>query len=492
MKEVSLLNVIHVDDDFIQLKHVEKDFEKGADGYKFSVKSIKSLAKYKEYMRKAERPDAVIIDVHFEGEKESGIKYAGITKEKWPDTAVIVRTTDHGCVQEALTSGADDFIGKESFEGEICVRTIRAVSVVSGNRKSSNSEKPSSSAFDKFVGETMQAIVGRAQRIVESSVEIVHVFGESGCGKEVVADIFEVIAGKPFVRANCGGINPNLFESELFGAVKGAYTGAEKEVKGLVEAANGGWLFLDEISSLPIECQAKLLRVIENQELKKLGDHKIKKVDVRVISATNENLGDMVREGKFRNDLYQRLCEAEITIPPLRDRPRETRVLIQHFCETAKGGPYKITEPTIRALCSYDWRRGNARELRNCIRAMTENHVDKLLTPMSIPGSLWERITDGARPDDNDETGESPTLIGNKRIVIEWSDNEIPTHGFLSDILVLEMVKRIGSEKGQMTLRDLESVLGLSRTTISDKLKGLVDKKIVTAKELSNIVNIRI
>ena len=149
---------------------------------------------------------------------------------------------------------------------------------------------------------------------------------------------------------------------------------------------------LDEVATLSSPAQVALLRALENQEIRPVGASKEKKVEVRIISATNESLAQLVEQGKFRADLWQRLCEATIELPPLRDRMEELPTIVNHFCSQMNYGPYSITQEAMSLLKEYDWRRGNIRELRNCLRAMTEGAIEGVLSPASIPKHIWRSI----------------------------------------------------------------------------------------------------
>jgi two-component system response regulator HydG len=210
-------------------------------------------------------------------------------------------------------------------------------------------------------------------RRVSATESTVLITGESGTGKELLArEIHKHSLRRetPFVVVDCGALVETLFESELFGHVKGSFTGAYETKHGRFEVANGGTIFLDEISNISMNIQAKLLRVIQEREVTRIGSSKPIKVDVRIIAATNENLADLVRLGKFREDLFYRLSVVPIHIPPLRERKQDIHVLVEHFmakyCHRVKKSVKKISPPVIKALSEYDWP-GNIRELENTI-----------------------------------------------------------------------------------------------------------------------------
>lgn len=246
---------------------------------------------------------------------------------------------------------------------------------------------PEKSKNKGFVGDLLQSLCLRVPKIMASSARAVHVFGETGTGKEAVADIFEAeIKGrKSFVRVNCGALAGCLLESELFGYKKGAFTGSLSEKVGLFEVAHGGWIFLDEVSHLSHHAQVALLRVIENQEVTRIGETLARKINVRIISATNDDLSKKVMAGEFREDLYQRLVEIRVDLSPLRERTKEIVPIAEALAIRMEGGPFKLTNTVQKFFEGYSWQRGNVRELRNCLRAMTENHVDKVLDATALP-----------------------------------------------------------------------------------------------------------
>ena len=193
--------------------------------------------------------------------------------------------------------------------------------------------------------------------------------GETGTGKEAIAESVHRAshrANAPFVVVDCGAIPKDLIQSELFGHIRGAFTGAHSDKTGLIEAANGGTLFLDEIGELDIELQPQLLRVLEKREVRKVGDTTARSVDIRVLAATNRDLRQMVREGTFREDLYFRLAVVRAAVPPLRDRRDDIPALVSHFASRAGGEGFAVPPTMMDELCNYDWP-GNVRELRNVV-----------------------------------------------------------------------------------------------------------------------------
>jgi len=215
--------------------------------------------------------------------------------------------------------------------------------------------------------------------------------GETGTGKEVVArSIHNVHATGPFVTIDCSSLVGPLMESELFGHVKGAFTGAVTPKTGLIETANGGTAFFDEIGELPLDLQAKLLRVLQEKEFRPVGSLTQKRSDFRVIAATNRDLAKEVEKGTFRQDLFYRLNVVNLRLAPLRDRKEDIPALLAHFL-TRHGKGHTLTQETLEALLSYDWP-GNVRELENCIQHMVAINTGPLLHAAELPSMLQNHL----------------------------------------------------------------------------------------------------
>ena len=257
----------------------------------------------------------------------------------------------------------------------------------------------------KQVGE--HSIIGNSQEIRDvfgvvekaaTSESTVMIFGESGTGKELIARALHQNSRrerKPFIAVNCGAIPHELLESELFGYEKGAFTGASHTRIGRLELANEGTVFLDEIGDMPAMLQVKLLRVLAEQEIDRLGGSKPVKVNIRFITATHRNLEDEIKEGRFREDLYYRLNIIPIVIPPLRDRQSDIPLLVQHFlkkCNENQGQQAKvISDATIQMLANYSWP-GNIRELGNFIERMVVLSVGGNITPRDLPEKVLGEV----------------------------------------------------------------------------------------------------
>jgi len=249
--------------------------------------------------------------------------------------------------------------------------------------------------FANIIGASpaMQKVFNRMKRIIKTDSTVL-IMGESGTGKEIVAKALHFNGhrkDKPFVAVHCGAIPENLLESELFGHTKGAFTGAIKDKIGKFESANKGTIFLDEIGTMPMHLQTKILRVLQEQEVERVGSTRPIKLDVRVISATNQNLEEEVKAGNFRDDLFYRLNVIPLNLPPLRDRVEDLLPLVKHFlrknCKEMKRPMMTLTKEALEALEFYSWP-GNVRELENIVERTVALTEGDQITPEDLPSAI--------------------------------------------------------------------------------------------------------
>ena len=243
----------------------------------------------------------------------------------------------------------------------------------------------------------MQKIYDLIERISDSSRNVL-ITGESGTGKELVAKAIHyngVRKEGPFFAINCAAIPETLLESELFGYKKGAFTDAKSDKKGLIFEANEGTLFLDEITEMPLTLQAKLLRVIEEREVRPLGDTNSYPIDVRIISTSNRDIASLIQQGRFREDLYYRLKVIDIEMPPLRERKEDIPILVQHFIhkfsKELKKAVSSVSEDALKILLNYSWP-GNIRELENIIQRAITLSQHEVILPEDLPASIIQKI----------------------------------------------------------------------------------------------------
>jgi len=325
-------------------------------------------------------------------------------------------------------------------------------------------------------GEGPRVLVGCSPQIekVRSQIEKagktnapVLLLGESGTGKEVVARlIHQAGPGGPIVPIDCGSLVGTLMESELFGHAKGAFTGAAEAKKGLIEAANGGTAFFDEIGDLPLEMQVKLLRLLQEREYRPVGSLTWQKANIRVIAATHRDLKEEVAARRFRQDLYYRLNVVTIHLPPLRERKQDIPLLIEHFLKIF-GRPYSLTREALDALVSYDWP-GNVRELRNAIERMTAMNTGPLLSAEDLPSFVQHHL-EANRPQILSLAAAVGGASSGRRSAPAGEGQPEP-----AVVSLLELEKRAILNALRYTKGDLVAaayLLGIGRTTLYRKLK---------------------
>ncbi len=329
--------------------------------------------------------DLVITDLKMPG--ENGLDLVKHIKENYKDTSVMMITgyaTVEGAVS-AVKMGAEEYLPKPFTEDELITAVNKVLDKL--HLKRSSRTKPSTSISTPYglmgKSDAMQKIFRAINKAAKTPATVL-ITGESGAGKELVARAIHYNSSRgsaPFVPVNCGGIPEGLLESELFGYVKGSFTGATDTRAGFFQTAEGGTIFLDEVSETSTQMQVKLLRVLQDKEIYMVGSTKAQKVDVRIIAATNKDLRKLVEKGEFREDLYFRLNVIAIDIPPLRERGDDILLLINHFAtkfaeEYSKPVP-RFSDKALQSLRNYHWP-GNVRELENVIQrliVMTEGEV---------------------------------------------------------------------------------------------------------------------
>lgn len=299
-------------------------------------------------------------------------------------TIPVVVLTGHGTIEDAVTAmqnGAVDFLTKPVNLDHLSVlikRSLAGKDLAEKNRELRNELEnlKKKSGYTSIIGKSQKVLklIETIQQIAPSRASVL-ITGESGVGKELVADAivnYSDRKDKPFVKVHCAALNANLLESELFGHVKGAFTGAIADKKGRFELADGGTIFLDEIGEIDPSTQIKLLRVLQEREFERVGGEKTIKTDVRVIAATNRNLEEEIRNGRFREDLYYRLNVVNIQVPPLRERKEDIFLLstsfLNEFNKENKKDIEGFSNEARSAIAGYDWP-GNIRELRNCVES---------------------------------------------------------------------------------------------------------------------------
>lgn len=400
-------------------------------------------------------PDLVLTDLKLPN--QSGVELLKKIRSVLPRAEIAIMT-GHGSIESAVDAmklGAYDYIEKP-FRVEklrlLLQRMAEKVRLVNENaflRERVSADE----SLDGIIGGSagMQDVLRMISRLKDTRTPVL-VSGESGTGKELVARAIHfrgALAQTPFVAVDCGSLVPTLMESELFGYEKGAFTGATRTKAGLFHAANGGTIFLDEIGEIPLEMQAKLLRVLQEKEVRPVGSNDKISIDVRVIAATNRDLEAAYREGTFRKDLYFRLNVVTVHLPPLRERRSDIPVLVHYFLNRyAPAAHVQVTPGAMKSLLQYDWP-GNVRELENCIaRALTLGDQE-IIDVQDLPPSI---------------RAEQP--VGQAMAPEETSSLSTTALAEMEKMTILRVFEQAHGDKALAG-----KMLGISRATLYRKLK---------------------
>jgi two-component system, NtrC family, response regulator HydG len=396
--------------------------------------------------------DLVISDLVME--PVDGLDVLRKVKQELPDAEVVI-LTGHNSVKtavQAMQAGATTYLTKPLDIDELraVVDKVSATQRLARENAALHRQLQERFGFEGLIGNSpgMKSIIDKLRQVAPTNASVL-IGGESGTGKELVAKAVHTNSprkNKPFVPLNCAALSDNILESELFGHVKGAFTGADRERKGLIEHANGGTLFLDEVGDIPLTTQVKLLRVLESGEIVRMGSNEPLKVNVRLVSATNRELSEALASGAFRTDLYHRIKVVNLKLPPLRERREDIPLLLDHFIrEFARGLPKvpTISAEARRILMAYDWP-GNVRELRNTVESMVVIDTDGELGVEDLTEDLQSRGEVGSG---------TLTLTGHTM-------EDIERH------YILETLKLTNGDREQAS-----KILGIGERTLYRKLK---------------------
>lgn len=363
----SKIKILALDDDPNFLGEIKTSLESEFD--------IRVFTEIHEAMRAINqyRPEVMLLDVNMPD--VTGLQFLKVIRQRVPELPVLMLTGESRTemIVNAIKSGASDYIikGSEDFltRLRIAIGQVHTLGDMKKQNQALSAKLRESTARYEILGVDPSTVRLRADITKFKGTDAyVLILGENGTGKELVArnlNLQENDPSRPFVAVNCGAIPSNLFESELFGHVKGAFTGAVADQVGKFSAAHGGDIFLDEIGELPLDMQVKLLRVLQDKTITPVGSNKIVRVDVRVIAATNRRLEDLIAEGKFREDLFYRINQVPLKTVPLRERKEDISYLAKSFAEKCMPG-ISISKDAIKALEEHPWP-GNIRELHNTI-----------------------------------------------------------------------------------------------------------------------------
>ena len=385
----------------------------------------------------------------------TGIDLLKVAVKSQPQAPFILITA-YGSIEsavEAMKIGAFDYITKP-FQNEAMLLLVEKAlhhSDLHRQIRQLKKEVDKQYGYSNIIGKSkkMQALFELVERIAGTNSTVL-ISGESGTGKELFAKAIHYNSGRrerPFVAVDCGVIPENLIESELFGHTKGAFTGADSAKRGLFLEANTGSLFLDEIGNLPLPLQAKLLRALQEREIKPVGSTETIKVDVRVITASKEDLRRAVDEGVFRNDLYYRISVLPLNLPPLRERREDIPLLVEHFldkiCSRNKIERKELDPAVLNKLMEYGWP-GNVRELENVIERMILISTEKNIGPELVP------------PEIIDEAAMESRLKGSLTLSVAGAEKET----------IIQALQRTGGNRTRAA-----KLLGISRASLYNKLK---------------------
>jgi DNA-binding NtrC family response regulator len=399
-----------------------------------------------------------------------------IQAEKIPVTVIV--TTGHGSVKdavEAIRMGAYDFLTKPPDPQHLCLLVQRALRerALQDEVAALRRELGDRHAFQNVLSRSpkMHDVFDLISHIADTSATVI-IHGETGTGKEQVARAIHQASSLhrpgPFVPVNCGALNENLLESELFGHEKGSYTGADRKRIGRFELAHQGTLFLDEIGDVPMSMQIKLLRVLQERRFERVGGTEPIDVDVRIVAATHQDMEKLVRDGKFREDLYYRLNVVRIDLPPLRERVDDIPVLVEHFCEKyarPNQKPAQVSPEAMAMLQKCPWP-GNVRQLENAIERACVTARDGVIRVKDLPQDVGKRPEGQKNPFKVDLTRKLPEQLAELT-------------AFFEKRYIIRALRRTRGHVGKCA-----KITGLSRRSITDKISQYqIDKKEFKAEE---------
>ena len=437
-------------DDEADFRALLKDFLEASD---FSVTEADSGAALNKFFSE-EAPNVMLLDLNLKQPGANGLDLLPQIKKNWPDTEVIVLTgeSSYDAAVQATKLGAFHFINKPDFNQVLPVTLERAIENQQQREESNSLRRAiatmSGGSAPIFQSTAMQSVVRTVERVAPSDVTIL-ITGESGSGKEVIADLIHSLSSRAknrIIKINCAALPRELIESELFGSKKGSFTGSNSDRQGLFRQAEGGTLFLDEISEMPVDTQSKLLRVLQDQEVRPVGDTVSYKTNCRVIAATNRKPDEAIKAGKLREDLFYRISAISVHLPPLRERRDDIMPLanafLKRFAAQANRALRGFSQSAVERLTTFDWP-GNIRQLQNEIQraVLLSEGLEVSVTDLSISDI--------------------------KYVPTEGHDTNFTLLEGVERNAIVQMLKETGGNKLETAKR-----LGIGRQTLYNKIKG--------------------
>jgi DNA-binding NtrC family response regulator len=451
LQPANFLNLLIVDDE----RQIREACREIAQSLGFSA-FVADSAEHAYRLLETQNVDVALLDLRLPG--AGGLDALRRIKERRPE-AIVVVVTGYGTVQsavQAMKHGAYDYVTKPFSVDELKLlleRVATHLKLKSENRMLREKVK-SKQGFGGIVGRAPE--MEKLYRIIAKAANSAHpvlILGESGTGKEIVARSIHYTGpfrDKPFIPVDCGSLVPTLIESELFGYVKGAFTGANQAKDGLMAIAEGGTIFLDEVGELPVDLQAKMLRAIQEKEIRPVGSTRRIPINVRILAATNRDLEQAVMQGAFRRDLYFRLNVLSLRIPALRERRQDIPLLIAHFLDRTSrtsGHEKLLSDEALKAMLAYDWP-GNVRELENCLERTFAFTSGPLIHTTDLPREIAKLQGPEPVPGEN----------GGRAKIIPMAELERQT--------ILNAIAELNGDKLQAA-----RLLGIGKTTLYRKLK---------------------
>jgi two-component system response regulator HydG len=451
LQPANFLNLLIVDDE----RQIREACREVAQSLGYSA-FVADSAEHAFRLLDAQNVDVALLDLRLPG--AGGLDALRRIKERRPE-AIVVVVTGYGTVQsavQAMKHGAYDYVTKPFSVDELKLlleRVATHLKLKSENRMLREKVK-SKQGFGGIIGRAPE--MEKLYRIIAKAANSAHpvlILGESGTGKEIVARSIHYTGpfrDKPFIPVDCGSLVPTLIESELFGYVKGAFTGANQAKEGLMAIAEGGTIFLDEVGELPVDLQAKMLRAIQEKEIRPVGSTRRIPINVRILAATNRDLEQAVMQGTFRRDLYFRLNVLSLRIPALRERRQDVPLLIAHFLDRTSrtsGHEKVLSDEALKAMMAYDWP-GNVRELENCLERTYAFTSGPLIHTNDLPREIAKLPSVESVPGEN----------GGRGKIIPMAE--------LERLTILNAIAELNGDKLQAA-----RLLGIGKTTLYRKLK---------------------